>query len=163
MIRIEVKDREVLEALRQLASRCSHPTRAMREIGELVAERVKERFGTGIGPDGARWAPNTETTYLQYLAEWKGSYTTKGKLSKQGSGRAATKRPLIGRTRSLSTTIYYRAYPSSVEIGSPMVYAGVQQFGARKKQFGQAPWGDIPARPFLGISDRDRASMRPGQ
>ena len=35
----------------------------------------------------------------------------------------------------------------------------MQQFGAKRGQFGAAPWGDIPARPFLGASDDDQANI----
>ena len=48
-----------------------------------------------------------------------------------------------------------------VEVGSPLVYAGTPQFGAERGAFGLAPngapipWGDIPARPFLGVSGED--------
>lgn len=42
-----------------------------------------------------------------------------------------------------------------------MEYAATQQFGAKKGEFrstkngAPVPWGDIPARPFLGISADD--------
>jgi phage gpG-like protein len=49
-----------------------------------------------------------------------------------------------------------------------MEYAATQQYGARRGEFGTGsyktrkgtfpmPWGDIPARPFLGFSDDDQA------
>jgi len=41
-----------------------------------------------------------------------------------------------------------------VMIGSPMEYAAMQQFGGTKAEFPNL-WGDIPARPFLGISSQD--------
>ncbi len=53
-----------------------------------------------------------------------------------------------------------------MEIGSPSIYAGTHQFGAAKGAFGSTskgapiPWGDIPARPFLGLSDADEADIR---
>jgi phage gpG-like protein len=46
-----------------------------------------------------------------------------------------------------------------------MIYAAVQQFGAAKGAFGRTsrgapiPWGNIPARPFLGISAEDEPLM----
>jgi len=57
-----------------------------------------------------------------------------------------------------------------VRIGSPMIYAGVRQYGAKRGEFGMGvfktrngvfpiPWGDIPARPFLGFSDTDQAAI----
>ena len=55
-------------------------------------------------------------------------------------------------------------------MGSPTIYAGTQQFGAEKGAFDSyghtgfggheltlpIPWGDIPPRPFLGLSNDDR-------
>lgn len=46
-----------------------------------------------------------------------------------------------------------------------MEYAAAQQFGMKKgyaganKRGSPIPWGDIPARPFLGISDHDRGMI----
>lgn len=46
-----------------------------------------------------------------------------------------------------------------------MVYAAVMQGGAAQGAFGRTsrggpiPWGNIPARPFLGLSDSDRAGV----
>ncbi|MHB8921670.1 MAG: phage virion morphogenesis protein [Halothiobacillus sp.] len=40
-----------------------------------------------------------------------------------------------------------------------------QQFGAAEGAFGETttghpiPWGDIPARPFIGLSDKDEAEI----
>ena len=50
-------------------------------------------------------------------------------------------------------------------VGSSLEYAAVQQFGARRGEFGRTrrgapiPWGDIPARPFLGVSRVDRVEI----
>ena len=55
----------------------------------------------------------------------------------------------------------FRAGRDQVEVGSPLIYAGTHQFGAARGAFGSTsggapiPWGDIPARPFLGLSDDD--------
>lgn len=52
-----------------------------------------------------------------------------------------------------------------VEVGSNMVYAGVMQDGAKQGEFGRSsrngpiPWGDIPAREYLGISDENAADI----
>ena len=40
-----------------------------------------------------------------------------------------------------------------------MAYAAMQQFGGTKSQFPHL-WGDIPARPFLGISTADKQNIR---
>lgn len=164
-IRIEVDDRQVLDALEQLRARAADLKPALNEIGEHLAETTKRRFDTSTAPDGSRWAPNSQVTFLQYLSHFKGSYTKSGKLSSKGAGRVVGKKPLIGETRSLSSEIYPRLTGDGVEIGSPMEYAAVQQFGAKQGAFGRdrrnhpIPWGDIPARPFLGLSSDDRDSI----
>ena len=50
-------------------------------------------------------------------------------------------------------------------VGSPSIYAGTHQFGAEKGAFGATsrgdpiPWGNIPARPFLGLSGDDETEI----
>lgn len=159
MLRIEINDRSVLDALLALQARTADLTPVMQDIGEHLTETTKRRFDTSTGPDGERWAPNTQTTILRYLGGYKGSYTKAGKLSSKGADRVIGKKPLIGESRSLMSTINHSADDHSVEIGSPMVYAAVQQFGAKAKAFGRAPWGDIPPRPFLGVSESDQRDI----
>lgn len=54
-------------------------------------------------------------------------------------------------------------------IGSGQEYAAVHQFGAKAGSLWQgrdkrgrrakSPWGDIPARPYLGLSKQDEQSI----
>jgi hypothetical protein len=46
-----------------------------------------------------------------------------------------------------------------VAVGTNRVYAALQQFGGTRAQHSQL-WGDIPVRPFLGISTDDRARIQ---
>jgi phage gpG-like protein len=39
-----------------------------------------------------------------------------------------------------------------------MAYTNMMQFGGTKSQFPHL-WGDIPARPFVGVSDADKAAI----
>ena len=138
----------------------------MRAIGERLTETTKRRFETSTGPDGRRWAPNSRATYEALANRGKGNFRKKdGKLGAKGAGVVMSKKPLIGESKALSTTIDYQADATSVTIGSPMEYAAVQQFGAvqgalgRTKRNGPIPWGNIPARPFLGVSPTDRTDI----
>lgn len=159
---IELDDAEVRAALRRVIDRGRDLRPVLLSIGETLSESTKERFRTGTAPDGTPWAPNSEVTELRNLRRSKGSLRKDGGLTAKGAQRLAAKRPLIGESKSLSTLIGYQVDGDSVLIGSPMIYAGTHQFGARKGQFGRnrrggpIPWGDIPARPFLGVSDADR-------
>ena len=124
-----------------------------------------ERFATSRAPDGTPWAPNAQSTLLRFLDETSGNFTKKGRLSAKGRERIMGKKPLIGVTGGLSSEIFYKSDSHHAIVASNKPYAAVQQFGARRGQFGATrrgapiPWGDIPARPFFGLSDDDRASI----
>lgn len=162
MISIHVDDQLVLDTLRAVMQRLGDPTPGLMAVGETLAESTKRRFETSTAPDGSRWESNSQTTILNYLGYFKSSFGKSGKISAKGAARAGAKKPLIGETHALSTTITWQLDGYSVLIGSPMIYAGVQQFGAKQGEFSSTPsvpWGDIPARPFLGISDEDREDI----
>ena len=71
--------------------------------------------------------------------------------------------PLIGLSETLSnrSSHNYTAKADSVTWGTNRKQAAVMQFGAQKGAFGLSdngssiPWGDIPARPFIGVGQED--------
>lgn len=152
MITIEFEDRQVRHSFARLAASAKNPRPVLEEIGELLIDSTKQRFGTSRGPDGTPWAKNSPTTILQYLGRYKSSFSKRdGRMTKKGAERAGSKRPLIGETGDLSREIFKRVDGNyTLFVGSTQQYGAVQQFGAKKGAFGKAPWGDIPARPFLG-------------
>jgi phage virion morphogenesis protein len=140
LIVIEVDDKAVIQAMDRLAKFSGDPGPVLKAIGEDLVASTKERFGAGKGPDGTPWSPNSPVTIARYLQRRRGG-----------------KKPLIGESRALSTTIGYTVAGSELVVGSPMKYAAVQQLGAAKGSLGKrAPWGDIPPRPYLGISGEDQ-------
>ncbi|MDT3707430.1 MAG: phage virion morphogenesis protein [Thiobacillus sp.] len=162
MIKIDITDNGVQEALNRLANAGNELRPVLEHIGEFLVDSTRQRFATSTAPDGTRWAPNTETTILMYLGRYKGSFSKRdGLLTKKGAGRATGKRPLIGETGDLSRQISHHIEgKDTLYIGSSMIYAATQQFGAKRREFqGKAPWGDIPARPFLGLSESDRRTI----
>lgn len=161
MITIQVDDKKVQDILGELSRRCKNLQPAMREIGEDIAQSTKRRFATATSPEGTPWAPNsTVTTIPMYLGAFGGSYKKDGTLSKRGEARSASKLPLTGETKALKTTINYQLDGSSgVRIGSPMVYAAMQQFGGVTSPRSMIPGKIIPARPFLGLSEDDKTNI----
>lgn len=183
MIEIDITDNGVREALARLAElgnkKTLHP--ALKSIGEILVDSTRQRFATSTAPDGTRWAPNSQVTILQYLRVKSGKYEgkqrvgtkdgflyqkddkhkRKGKLAAKGIEAVMGKRPLIGHTSDLSRQIYAEIEGNdTLYIVSTVPYAATQQFGAKRHQFeGKAPWGDIPARPFLGLSKSDRENI----
>lgn len=163
MIRLEIDDRELQQALERLRSRVTDLSPVMRDIGELLVERAKQRFATSTAPDGTRWQPNAPATILSYLERYGGTRRKDGGLSKRGASRAAGKKPLIGETKQLMGTLYYQAGRDAVTVGSPMAYAAIHQFGG---QAGRGRRVTIPARPFLPVTssgqwlgEADRAAV----
>lgn len=77
-------------------------------------------------------------------------------------------RPLFGPNGQLHSSINYSASSEGLEWGPGIQtrdYAATMQFGASKGAFGRTkvngpiPWGDIPARPYLGISAEDETNL----
>lgn len=167
MITIEITDQETRKAFANLIAAAENPRQLMSQIGELLMASTKQRFATSTAPDGSRWAENSEVTLLGYLDKYKGSFRKKdGGLTQKGAKRLGGKKPLIGESGALSTTIAYKIEGvGTLIVGSPMEYAAAQQFGMEKGYAGSTkrgapiPWGDIPARVFLGLSDQDQVMI----
>lgn len=119
------------------------------DIGEYLVPATKDRFRTGIGPDGIAWAPKQPATIERYRQAGDGNLI----------------RPLIGPSRRLGNEIHYAVSNIGVEVGSNLEYAGTMQAGAAKGAFGAdrhgrpIPWGPIPARAWLGISDANEREI----
>lgn len=153
---VTVRD-EATPALRRLQALIDDLTPAMQEIGEVLIASTKERFVSGTAPDGTPWAPKTPATIAAYRRR----------------GDTVSTRPLIGPTGRLGREITATSSSRSVEVGSNLIQSAVMQFGAAKGAFGRTsrgafgtsevgdpiPWGNIPARPFLGVSDQDERNI----
>jgi phage virion morphogenesis protein len=175
-IKIEIDDQAVMPAFNRLLAAGDDPSPIMRLIGEGMAESTRMRFEQSRAPDGTPWKPLAQSTYEGLVAGRKSNLQKKsGRLSALGAQRVAGRKPLIGETRMLSTTIGYQLEGSNaVVIGTPMEYGFVHQLGGKKtytilpknKQALAWPGGahpvkkvvhpPLPARPFLGVSVEDR-------
>lgn len=160
-IQIKVQDAEVAGMLQRLFARLGNLTPLMRDIGEIVKERSMHSFATGTAPDGTPWKPS-----------WRAK-------------RTGDKTLILNAI--LRNSIHVQPGKDQVKVGSPVKYAAVHQFGAEKGSFGevqakvkahsrktrhgvqqvrahnrrtQLPWGNIPARPFLGVNQHDWNDIR---
>ncbi len=110
--------------------------RLAENIGEALVSGTQDRFEAGEAPDGSKW-----------------------QASKRGG------QTLVDTAR-LKNSIGYEASPEMVVVGTSDVKAGTHQHGAAQGSFGTSkrggplPWGDIPARPFIGISEADEKEAK---
>lgn len=157
MIEYELNTGEAEAVFERLARKLSNLEPVMQDLGELFVESTKERFKEGKAPDGTPWAPKSQATLDHYA---------------RGEDPVDF-RPLFGPSGRLSKEIHSQADAQGVSWGSSLIYAAVMQFGATAGQFGahigkdslgrdhfhSTPWGDIPARPFIGLSNDDQTNM----
>lgn len=135
-IEIELKGLDrVQKRLNELARRLENPTDAFYEIGEYVVDRTIERIEAGVSPDGTPWPPLTEAT----------------RRSKDRN-----KDKPLQLTGDLKKSIHAEPGRTGVVVGSDRKYAATHQFGRPGGGWGGS---DIPARPFLGLSDADIAEI----
>jgi phage virion morphogenesis protein len=136
MIKLEIDDRDVRERLAKLIDANRSLAPLMRSIAGFAHDRAEENFSQEGRP---KWEPLSPVT-----------------VEKRGSAH-----PILQRTGSLASSISIESDEASATVGTNKVYGPTLQFGARKGEFGKTargapiPWGDIPARPFLALTEGD--------
>jgi len=143
MITIELKSDAILTALRALDSGLGDMSQLMNQIGEALVQSTQERIEQGIAPDGTVFAPRSPVTLDAYaMAE-------------------PPKTPIGGPLRltgDMANGIHHDYGDDFAEVGSNAVQAAMMQFGGSRAAFPNL-WGDIPARPYLGISEQDETDV----
>lgn len=139
-VELEFDNSQVLAAVRGALAELGDPRPLLLDIGEALVNSTRDRFSAQRGPDGQAW----QTLSPRYLA---------------------TKSPnpgkILQRRGDLVRQIFPQVEGTTLLVGTDRVYGAVHQFGALKGAFGKTrrgapiPWGDIPARPWLGVSDDD--------
>lgn len=117
----------------------------LKRIAEKMKTAVDQNFQRGQDPDGNKWARLSVNSTL---------------LNRRGD------KPLRD-TGALQRSITYNTGNGFAQVGTADIRAPTHQFGAKKGGFARiptkngkmrsVPWGDIPARPFFGINDKNRA------
>ena len=149
-IDIEFSDREAREGLERLRRAGHDMTPAMRDIAAALEDSVLESFDREQAPDGTPWPDLAESTKARRARRG----TWPGQVLQVDGARGG----LVG---SISSD-----YDSMNAVaGTNKVYGAVHQFGATEGEFGTTgagmpiPFGDIPARPFLGVSEDAREDI----
>lgn len=137
----------VMAALAELSAALTDGTEIYDGIGAAMVARTKMRFDAGVGPDGNPWPPS-----IRAILE---------------DGKTLVDKGILKNSMSHIPT------PNSVTWGTHVIYAAVHQFGAtitpKNGDFLHFLWPGvglftvksvtIPARPFIGLSNDDRAEI----
>lgn len=149
-ITIEVDDTRIHEALNRLLQVDTDLSPVMAVIAGHLADSARESFNREAAPGGDPWAPLSPTT----SAERTQPRRTLPSGRVVGGYRAG---PKLQRDGDLKNSILQDWDATSAIVGTNKDYATTQQFGAQRGAFGTikrggpVPWGNIPARPFLGL------------
>jgi phage virion morphogenesis protein len=145
---VELDEAAVAAKLAEIVDRMERPSGFYKGVGEYLTEvAIPRNFATETSPDGVSWASLRPLTVARREA--------KGQTPIQ----------ILRASGAMAASINYAAGDDHVRIGSPAIQAAVMQFGAKQGAFGRdarnhpLPWGDIPARPFLGISADDEVEI----
>ncbi len=151
---VHLDDVVAQDRLAAITSALDDLTPLMDEIGGALVNGAIRRIGTSnVGPDGTPWLPSR-------------------RVAEHGGKTLFLSGALVNSITSVASRDH-------VVVGTNTPYAAVHQFGAGQGQFGAVmgrtkttgkrkksqdyftllPWGDIPARPYLGISSEERETI----
>lgn len=147
-------DKALLGAARRLSER--QPL--MDGIGEMMVSSTLQRFEDEEGPDGKAWKPSIRAT----PSEDTRAPVRRGKDGRllKGSGRKIKGRKggkTLTNMGQLRDSIEKRATNDEVMVGSNVAYARIHQMGGMA---GRGKSVELPARPFLGVSEQDAEDIR---
>lgn len=145
-VEIAVDDSEIRAALQRSMTANSNMRPVFKVIGERLLRSTEERFDTETDPTGKPWAPLQISSL--YAGYGKKKYTQKGMLTAAFS-RYLGARKILTKSGQLRRSIYSKPTDTQVAIGTGKIYGATHQFGR----------GNIPARPFLGITVADRVEI----
>lgn len=182
-VKVAVKDREILEALAHL--RLALPLRgdmtpAMRELARLLKTGAQMRFRSQTGPDGQPWRPSRRaaeeggqtlslsgrlrrslTTAATRTSATVGTNDIRAAIHQFGGVIRAKKGPFL----SIPVTPKARQaggaskFPGALHVATTLKGQYILVDADGVTQYILRPQVTMPARPFLGASDDDRAAI----
>lgn len=133
-LRIDVTERQALDALGRLVAAGERPRPALIQIGEHLIGSHEDRIKNQVAPDGQHWAPLSP----DYLA-------SKKKRSSRGANL------ILVLNGYLASTFRYSASEDELVFGTDRQQAAALHFGAPSRK--------LPARPFMGLSSGDEDAI----
>lgn len=154
-LEVVIDDTAVRDALARLAQRTRDLTPAMRAVAGVLHDAAERAFETERDPaTGTPWAELAAATQQRPVR----SSGTKAQ-------RRRGARPILHDSGQLVGSISSDYGVDFAVAGTDKKYGRTHQFGARRGAYGTTrrgipiPWGDVPARPFLGVGPDDLADI----
>ncbi|BCB96788.1 Mu-like prophage FluMu G protein 2 [Dissulfurispira thermophila] len=136
MIKIEIDDRKFKAEMEELIRRVTDRRALMRQIAGIMHYAVEENFAEQGRP---RWLPLSPKTIA--MRQKKGYWPGK----------------ILQMRGELAASITQQSDNDSAIVGTNKVYAAIHQFGGKA---GRGKKVDIPARPFLKLTDEDLEEIK---
>lgn len=155
MYEVKINKDTITAALNRALTRQDDLSDLMQDLGGLMVVRTQDRMTQGKDADGQPFAPRSAATEKRY--------------KKLGLKFGVP----LDQSGELRKSIAYDAAKDQVSWGSNQIQAAVMQFGAEAGAFGARigknklgrsffmpiPWGNIPARPYLGVGSEDSEAI----
>jgi phage virion morphogenesis protein len=138
LIRLNITSQELEQALALAIARLENPKPLFADIGEYLLRCTQENFENERDPEGRPWQALHPKTVARKAKQRK-------------------IRKILQQDGDLRGGINYQASRRGVAIGSPSPYAAIHQLGGRA---GRNRAANIPARPYLGLSQSDLEEIR---
>ena len=119
------------KALGKAAHKLGDTQALMESVGEALRSGTIERFEAEEDPQGKKWKPSARAM--------------------AGGGKT------LDKESHLKDSIDYAATSDKVMVGSNLPYARIHQLGGKT---GKGHKVDMPARPYLGVSEEDMDEVR---
>lgn len=120
---------KLLDKIRKNAKTITDLTPFWHSVGQYMIKRTIKNFEHEQSPEGIKWTPLSLLRIKQRKKRHKG-----GRIK------------ILSDTGELRRSVAYKAFSDKAVFGSNLIYAKTHQFGR----------GNIPARPFLGVTDEDK-------
>lgn len=146
-ITISYDDKEVRQEIARLLRASGDMSPAMSQIANHLQASAERNFERQADPaTGAPWTPLRPTTVAR----------------RKKIGKGPT--PILIQAGALRRSLHAEHGKDYAVAGTNVIYAAIHQFGAKKGQFATKkgrpiPWGDIPARPFLGVRKQEHRQI----
>ena len=119
------------KALGKAAQKLGDTQALMESVGEALRSGTIERFDAEEAPQGKKWKPSARAM--------------------AGGGKT------LDKESHLKDSIDYATTSDKVMVGSNLPYARIHQLGGKT---GKGHKVDMPARPYLGVSEEDMDEVR---